>query len=163
MTEFIKSWLLGVTCAAMLLALAESLTPEGGVRRVCRLAGGLVLLLAAISPMVKLDTSDMTRITEEYRTAAEGYSRALEEENEFLYESIIVENTSAYILDKAEALGMDCAVSLSVSRDQSGVPSPERVTVRGAWTPEQRDALSRILETELGIPTQQQHFEETKP
>lgn len=163
MTEFIKSWLLGVTCAAMVLALAESLAPEGGVKRVCRLAGGLVLLLAAVSPVAKLDTADLSHITEEYRAAAEGYSQALEEENRFLYESIIAENTAAYILDKAEALGAVCTVTVSVAPDRSGTPCPERVTVRGSWTGAQRDELSRILETELGIPVQRQYFEETQP
>lgn len=163
MTEWIRNWLLGVTCAAMVLALAESLAPEGGVKRVCRLAGGLVVLLAAISPVVKLDTADLSRITEDYRAAAEEYSQALEEENEFLYESIIAENAGAYILDKAEALGMVCTVSVTVARDQADIPYPESTTVRGAWTQEQREALSRILETELGIPTQRQHFEEIQP
>ena len=163
MTEFIKSWLLGVTCAAMVLALAESLAPEGGVKRVCRLAGGLVLLLAAISPVVKLDVADISRITEDYRTAAEEYSQALEETNEFLYESIIAENASAYILDKAGALGMNCTVSVNIAHDQVGTPYPDSVTVCGVWTREQRDELSRILENELGIPAQRQRFEETQP
>ena len=159
---FIRNWLLGVTCAAMILALAESLAPKGGVKRVCRLAGGLVLLLAAISPVLKLDKMDLAVATKEYQNAAEEYSRALEEKNEILYETIIAENTAAYILDKAEQLGMECTVSVTVTRDQAGTPCPDRVTVRGIWGQKQRDELSQMMETELGISTQQQYFEETR-
>ena len=43
----VRSWLLGVTAAALVVALAETLAPEGSVKKVCRLAGGLALLLAA--------------------------------------------------------------------------------------------------------------------
>ena len=47
MMGLVRQWLLGVTCTAMVLALAQALAPEGSVKKVCRLAGGLALLLAA--------------------------------------------------------------------------------------------------------------------
>ena len=34
----VRSWLLGVTAAALVVALAETLAPEGSVKKVCRLA-----------------------------------------------------------------------------------------------------------------------------
>ena len=38
----VRSWLLGVTAAALVVALAETLAPEGSVKKVCRLAGGIL-------------------------------------------------------------------------------------------------------------------------
>lgn len=97
--EAVRQWLLSVTAAALVLALAEALAPEGGAKRVCRLAGGLALVLAA---------------------ATYGY-------------------------------------------DEDGVPCPWEVTARGAWTQEQRERLERLLEEELGVPAQRQHYEEILP
>ena len=51
----------------MVLALAESVVPEGGVKKVCRLAGGLVILLAAVSPVLKLDEGALVQAVAEYR------------------------------------------------------------------------------------------------
>ena len=52
MMELLRQWLVGVTCAAMIIALADSLTPSGTVRKVGKLVGGLVLLLAVLQPVL---------------------------------------------------------------------------------------------------------------
>lgn len=163
MTELLRDWLLGVTCAAMVLAIAEALTPEGSIRKICRLAGGLVLLLAAVSPVVKLDEADLTRALTEYRVTAQDYGDALVEKNNILYKTIIEENTAAYILDKAKELGISCGAEVIFAYDEDGNPYPEEVRVFGRWTEAQKAELSRVLETELGIPPGQQMFERTEP
>lgn len=162
MTELIRNWLLGVTCAAMLLALAEALTPEGSVKRICKLAGGVVLLLAAIGPVAKLEEADFARITERYQSRAEEYREALDEETENLYETIIAEKTGAYILDKAKELGMTCQVSVTVGWEADGTPRPAAVILRGAWTREQKEELTQIIASDLGIPAAMQYYKENK-
>lgn len=161
MTELIGNWLLGVTCAAMVLALAESLTPEGGAKRICRLAGGAALLLAAIGPVAKLEEADLARLTARYQTRTEEYRQALDEETENLYETIIAENTAAYILDKAESLGVTCQVSVTVGWEADGTPRPAAVILHGAWTQTQKEELSRLIAADLGIPSAMQYFKES--
>lgn len=161
MTELIRTWLTGVTCAAMLLALADGLAPKGGVKRVCRLAGGAVLLLAAIGPVAKLEDVDLARITGSYQDRAEEYRAALDQENNSLYESIIAEETAAYILDKAAELGMQCQVTVTVGWESDGMARPAGVSLFGTWTQDQREELIRIVESDLGIPAQLQYFKET--
>lgn len=163
MMELIRTWLLGVSCTAMVLAIGETLTPEGGLRRIFRLAGGLVLVLAAVNPVLKLDEADVSRILTEYRVTAEDYGEALVEQNNLLYKTIIEENTAAYILDKAEELGISCRVEVTFVYDEQGNPYPGEVVLLGSWTDRQRDALSSVLECELGIPAQRQYFERTDP
>lgn len=160
MMELVRSWLMGVTCAAMLLALAEILTPEGSVKRICRLAGGVVLLLAAIGPVAKLEEADFARITGQYKNRAEEYREALDEETENLYESIIEEKTAAYIMDKAEELGMTCQVSVTVGWEPDGTPRPAAVILHGIWTKEQREALTQKISSDLGIPGAMQYYKE---
>ena len=50
MMELVGNWLTGVTAAAILCALANSLMPDGPVRRVGRLACGLAVLAAVLGP-----------------------------------------------------------------------------------------------------------------
>ena len=49
--SFLREWLLGVTAAALAVALAQALTPEGTVKKLLRITGGLVLLLAVVRPL----------------------------------------------------------------------------------------------------------------
>ena len=157
--ELMRNWLIGIVCAAMVLALAEALVPEGGIRKICRLAGGLVLLLAAVNPVLQMDEGALSRALTEYRVATQDYSGALVEKNNSLYKTIIEENTAAYILDKAEELGISCRAEVIFAYDEEGNPYPQAVNIFGGLTEEQRVRLSSILETELGIPPSQQRFE----
>ena len=163
MMGLVRQWLLGVACTAMVMAIVESLAPEGSVKKVCRLAGGLALMLAAVSPLLRLDEGVLSQAVAEYRSAAERYEEQLEEKNNSLYQTIIEETAAAYILDKAEEMGILCQAEVTFSYDEDGVPCPWEVTARGVWTEEQREALSRLLEDDLGVPVQRQHFEERLP
>lgn len=161
MNALLREWLLGITCAAMLLALAEQLIPDGAGKRVLRLAGGLLLILMAVNPIAKLDTRELQNIVKEFDVQVRAADEELEAANDFLYESIIEEKTAAYILDKAEELGMSCRVFVSVAWDGE-IPKPHAARIYGAWTETQREALSRMMEEELGIISSMQHFEESE-
>ncbi|MCI8807199.1 MAG: stage III sporulation protein AF [Oscillospiraceae bacterium] len=164
MMGFVRSWLLGVTAAALVLALAEALAPEGSVKKVCRLAGGMALLLAAAGPVLEaLDGNLLAGAVEGWRDRSQRYERELEENNERLYLAIIEEETAAYVMDKARELGFECAAEVTCGYDENGVPCPWEVAARGQWTPEQRARLERLLEEELGVPAQRQYYEEILP
>ena len=164
MTGLVRQWLLGVTAAALVLALAETLAPEGSVKKVCKLAGGLALLLAAVSPVMGvLDGSLLTEAIDSWRGRTQSYELELEEQREQFYLTIIEEETAAYVMDKASELGLTCAAEVTCGYDEDGIPCPWEVTARGEWTQEQRAQLERLLEEELGIPVQRQHYEEIQP
>lgn len=165
MTGAVRGWLLGVTAAALALALAETLAPEGGAKRVCRLAGGMALLLAAAGPLAGLpDGGLIAQAVDGWRDKARSYELELEKKNDLFYLSIIEEETAAYIVDKAKEIGFDCQAEVTYGYDEDGVPRPWEVTARGSWTREQREQLSRLLEEELGVPAQRQFYdEETQP
>lgn len=159
MIELLRSWLVGITCAAMAVALAESLAPNGAVRKVGRLTGGLVILLALLQPIVTLDMTNLSGILAEYRVEAAGYSDHLEGENEKLMKAIIAEQTGAYILDKAAVLGIgSCEVTVQVADREKGYPTPESVTVMGSITEDQQKILSRQIEANLAISADRQTY-----
>ena len=154
MLELIRHWLVGITCAAMLVALAESLIPAGSIRRIARLTGGLVLLAAILNPLLKLDTTALTRALTEYKLELSAYSADLEEENEILMKDIIEEQSGAYIQDKAAALGIDCQVTVEADGEEEWP-----ITVMGSLTAEQQEALERTIEEDFAIPAERQRYE----
>lgn len=164
MMGLVRQWLLGVTAAALVLALAEALAPEGGAKKVCRLAGGLALLLAAVGPAAGLlNESPLTGALEGWRERTQSVQRDLEEQSDRFYLTIIEEETAAYVMDKARALGFDCEAEVVYGYDEEGVPCPWEITARGQWTQEGREKLARLLEEELGVPVQRQYYEEMRP
>ena len=159
MIDLIRSWLVGITCTAMIVALAESLSPVGAVRKVGRLTGGLVLMLSILQPVATLDMADLSGVLAQYRIEAAGYPADLEAANGKLMKAIIEEETGAYILDKAAALGIEgCEVAVAVADREGASPIPEAVTVMGSLTEGQREALSRRIEADLAIPADRQTY-----
>ena len=86
--------------------------------------------------------------------------QALEEEyarqQEAALETGIEEELASYIWDKAQALGLSCQVCVTVETGADGIPVPRSVTVTGAYS----EDLSEIIETDLGIPREQQNWQE---
>lgn len=66
--------------------------------------------------------------------------------------AIISEEAATYILDKADALGLQ----LEVQVELDGNLLPWGVSLQGAASPYARSRLSSQIETELGIPKERQ-------
>lgn len=161
MMDLIRSWLIGITTAAIVAALAESVAPDGVVKKIGKLAGGLLLMVAILRPVTSLNYGAMSGILANYRLEAEGYSTALETENVRLIKIIIEEQTGAYIQNKAAELGAACTVQVTCRVDEENTPYPASVVVCGDLTQEQIDVLSRTIEGELAIPAASQEYERT--
>ena len=160
--ELIRSWLIGVTAAALIAALADSLTPEGAAKKIGKLAGGLLILIAVLKPLVGLDYGALAGALANYHIQTEGYSRALEDENERLIKIIIAEQTAAYIQDKAAELGAVCTAEVTCTAGEDGSFYPASVVIYGELTVEQEKLLGRIIEGDLAIPKESQEYERTK-
>lgn len=159
MIELIKSWLVGITITAVLVALAESLMPSGTVKKIGRLVGGLVLLLAVIKPVIGLDSHALAAVLAEYQVDMPQAETSVGVENAYLMKSIIEERTGAYILDKAAALGIDCRVTVTtVAGEEGEYPIPDAAEITGNLTAEQRAALTRTIEADLAIPAERQTY-----
>lgn len=152
----IKDWLLSVTAAALIVALAQALVPEGAVKKIGALIGGMVLLTVLMRPVATLDLEALTRWTAAYIPTEDTQT----DQGGQMMKSLIAQKTSAYIVDKGAALGVSCQAAVQVETDESGWPVPWEAEITGALSPEQRSALSQALEEDLGIPPARQHFRE---
>ena len=162
MMETIRTWLLGVTCAGLLVAVADALIPKGTVRGVSRLVGGLILFLAMASPVLQLEDTDLAGWIGVLRADAAVAASALDETNGEMMETIIAEETAAYIEEKAAELGGACEALVVCQKGDNGLTIPTAVTVVGTLSAEQQSALSACIASDLAIPEEQQNFQSTE-
>ncbi len=156
--SFLREWLLGVTAAALAVALAQALTPEGTVKKLLRITGGLVLLLAVVRPLKGLapqalpQPGELVPGVETARTAGEEVMKTL-----------IAQKVGAYIVDKGSALGCPCTAKVTVAEDENGWAIPWAAELRGEWTDKGKRELSLAIARELDIPEERQTFLEETP
>lgn len=148
MITWLRTWVLGMTGAALFCALASALTPRGTVKEIVKTVCGVVMAAALAAPLFSLPMADYALNAAHWRQegaaiAAEGETLGSE-----MSRPVIEERYAAYILDKAAALGT-AVQSARVS---------VRWTTEGVWVPvaaeicgQQSAALAAAIEGELGI------------
>ena len=150
----LREWLTSIVVVTLLLSVAQMLVPEGSIRRVASFAGGLILLVALLRPVLGADL-------ERLRLDLDGYERELQNAREELSSAgdtevaeRIAERTAAYISDKAASLGINCRAEVTTAAGEDGVPRPDRVELSCGKSA----ALSAYIAEELGIPEERQVF-----
>lgn len=156
MMDSLRQWLVSLTAAAIFLGAAESLVSQGGVRRVLRLAGGLVLLLVLLRPVTGL-LSQLPRLDlPDWRAETEQREEELRRDQEAEWEGFIEGELRSYIWDKEQSLGLAYPVSVSTRPGAGGGSVPDRVSIGGPFHQE----LSDWLTEELGLGPESQIWQE---
>ncbi|MDY3282634.1 stage III sporulation protein AF [Dysosmobacter sp.] len=157
MMAALRSWLTAVLTTAVLLSLAERLAPEGSLRKITSLVGGLILLVVLTRPLTALGAGELRLDYEDRSAAVEQRRQELQAENDKTLAELIARETEAYISDKAAELGLECQASVTVAPNADGIPVP--------WSAElscgPSGALAAELEQALGIPRERQVFHGT--
>ncbi len=159
MSGALREWLLSLTGAAAVCALAGAMCPAGRVKKVLGVICGMVMALAFMSPLLELDFDAYAAALSRYGQGAERAALEGEAAQNSLNRTIIQEECAAYILDKAEALGMTGAVEVLAvwsGEDSVWYPYEARLSLKG----DGRSALSDAIAAELGIPAERQYWEE---
>ena len=155
----LREWLFGITGAAMLVALAESLMPHGTIQKAGKLTGGLILMIAVIQPVHCVDYTVLSESFSRYRQDLGTYDVQPQTSNFQIMKSIIEAKSAAYIQDKAEGLGAVCEVTVCCSaEDIQSYPYPVETTVFGELSDDQIAQLKQLIEAELAIPPEKQQY-----
>lgn len=158
--EWMKSWLFSIVCAAMVAAVAEALTPKGFPKQLVRYAGGLLVLLAVLTPVKRLDSRVFGNAIADWKGRYENAAETLAEQNIEVTKTIIAQETAAYISDKAAELGItQCRVEVRCRMTDRGYPAPESVRVEGCGAEEAWQALSRCITADFAIEREGQTLE----
>ena len=157
MTNVIGRYLLSVSAVAMLLSVVQTLLPKGAVNRICTFVGGLLIVIVVLSPVVDIDFDGLARSfmripNETLQTEVQTF----QPENDLLAD-IIKQNCEEYIWDKANELGADLEVDITLSEDEDN-PCPVSVVLTGRASLQQRTALMDCIRADMGIPSQRQEW-----
>jgi len=150
----LQNWLTAVLAAAMLVSAAEKLTPDGAVRKIASLTGGLVLLIVLVRPLTYLRGTELSLSFSRQREEIESRQEELQAEGQSELAELIAEKTEAYILDKADSLGVSCEAEVTTAVGEGGLPVPWQAELSCG----PNEALSAYLKDELGIPEERQVF-----
>ena len=156
MMESLRTWLSSIVAVTLLIAMAESLVPEGTMRRVAGFTGGLVLLLALVRPVLAGGLPDLTLETEKWTAAIEEEQASLSRQGEDALAALIAERTASYIWDKGAALGLEVKANVETRTGEAGLPVPERVELEGPYSKELADYITH----ELNNPPERQVWNE---
>lgn len=154
----VREWLSAVVAVAMLLTVAQALTPEGTIRKIASFTGGLILLVTLLQPVLGADLSRLDLNLDTYGQAIQERQAELEEAGSMELTERIETQTAAYISDKADALGLTVTVRVETQPGASGVPVPWSAEVTGPRS----EALAAYIEEELGIPRGRQIWHEVE-
>ena len=156
MTDWIRSWILSLTGTALICAAALRLTPESRVKPVVRLLCGVCMAAALFSPLAgDAVLADYPLELSRYRSAGQALTDGAAALRQELDRDIIERRMEAYILDKAQVLGLELrGADVSLRWSTEGVWLPASAELTGPYS----EALARILESELGVPREKQHW-----
>ena len=137
-----------------------SLTPEGNVKRIAELACSCVLILSVLRTAGGAAPTLPSLEEEALRLEAELYAEA-EKTGSELTELVIRRECEAYLMEKADALGIvlrEVTVGLRLTEEHGW--TPWSVLLDADATAEKKSALSGIIRTDLGIPYERQSWHE---
>ena len=148
-------YLMKLIAAAILCAIATGLAGgETGAGKVVRLMASVFMVATILSPLVRLELTDLDGLLEGISADASAAAAAGENGARESMAQIIKSETEAYILDKAESYGAQLAVEVTLT--DSGIPTPVSVTLRGQFSPYARQQLTRLIEEGLEIGQEEQ-------
>lgn len=158
MVDAVGSWVKTIAGAGIITALALTLTPKGRVHRVLRLVCGCVMVIALVSPILSFDIDSFSMNAAYYRAELEDVQASVDETSNRLYRTIIEEESCAYILDKAQVIGLEVSSVTVTAKWGDGYFYPYELFIDAQGTQQDKDALLQAIEGELGIPSERQNW-----
>ncbi len=156
MMEQIRQYVLSVIAAAILCGIVDAITPNKKAAPMRKLLTGIFMTFVAIRPLADIQLTALPSFADTYTSQAVAAVAEGEIITQQANAAIIKPRVEAYILDKAEALGVRLRVNVTL--DEKGVPVS--VQLSGAVSPGAKTSLETMLETELGIAKEDQQWSE---
>ena len=151
----LKSYILAVTASALLCGAVTALLGEKGTLGVAvKLLAGIYMTLVIAAPLGQFRMGDFSLWREQLSADGAAITESGQKAARDAMAESIITATETYILEKAETLG--AKLTVEVMLDDSSIPVPSGVRIRGNISPYNREKLSSIIQKDLGIPTEAQ-------
>lgn len=151
----LRAYILSVCGAAIISAvISRFLGNKGAASGISKLVIGIFLVLTVLGPVASLDIRDVQGLPLDLETEA---GEAVRLGEEIAYQALsenIKSRTGAYILQKAQSMGLEITVQVIVSDDP--IPVPSKVYISGNAAPYTKQQMQSIIQQELGIAKENQ-------
>jgi len=152
-----KNYILSIIAAAIISAIVKSLVgKKTATAKVIELLCGIMMAITVIQPIKDINFYNIPSYFDSLTADAKEYVQQGALMAEKSVEDIIKSQTEAYILDKADRLGL--CISVEVGLDDKNCNIPDRVTVVGNISPYAKEVLSDFLQNDLGIAKEKQQW-----
>lgn len=154
MMAAVREWLVSLVAVSLFLSLAQSLIPEGTLRKISSFTGGLLLLAALLQPLTGTARWEVELDVSAYEQAIAAQRLELEQAGTAQLAQEVAHATEQTIETKATAMGHAVTVEVETKTDENGTPLPDAVSIRGAYD----ERLSAWIAEELAIPSERQRW-----
>ena len=155
LVERIRLYILSVSAAAMICSMVLSLCDKKGLNKAAiRMLCGIFIAITMIDPLLEIRLPDISMSTgiisgEATAAAEEGRQAAVNAVG-----AIIKQRTESYILDKADAMGLELIVQVILDRENQRYP--QCVRIQGTASPYAKRQLQLWISEKLGIAEEKQ-------
>ncbi len=151
-------------CAmSMLCGAAMSISPEGSVKKIMSILCASVLIMSVLLPIKQIDFSAYAVELAKLQQHEQDLRSSGEEINSRLNRLVIQAEYEAYIMDKAEKLGLKAeGVKVGAEWSTEGLWIPTSVEIECVGDEKLKKSLSKIILSELGIPPENQYWSENE-
>ena len=153
--SFLTKWLLSVIATAFLVSVCEALIPDRKVREAGKLIGGLLMILALLSPLLQLQTKSLDFSLEDYIAQTEEKEASYRKDQEESYDALIKEQCESYIETAASEFELSVHPAVQIARAADGTYQIEHVELDVPYHAE----FSRWITQELGVAAQDQSWD----
>ena len=152
-----KNYIISITISAIICAVARSLLSEKtATGQFVRLLTGILMTITIIAPLTKISFNNVTDYLSGVSIEADYYVSDGKIIAQEAVCGIINEQTEAYILDKANSMGLD--ISVEVELDDSNYSVPSKVKIIGNISPYAKEVIGMYIEEKLGIAKEYQQW-----
>lgn len=135
-----------VSAASILCGIIIAMSTDTRQKEILRLLCGIFLTMTVLSPFVKTTIPNIFEFPEEYLEQGRAFASSGEKDAAEAMSAFIKEETEAYILDKADALGVVLSAEVSMS---DGIPCG--AVLYGEASTYQKQQIINIVTEALGI------------
>lgn len=154
MMDAFRVWLMGLMAVALILTVLSSVLPEGSVKKIAGVTGGLVLLMVILQGAERLDLGKLQLSYDDYSRQINEQIKAFQEKNCRDMDLLIQERCSAYISEQAQTFGLVCNPRVETEQTEENVFVPVSVTMDIPY----HAGLSQIVAKDMGIYAQHQKW-----
>ena len=154
----IRQYILSAVAAALLCSILRgSLGKTARFSALIDIVCGLFIAFILFAPLIDIDLNVIDfALADSFQMGAQDAVEEGEETAQAAVLSIIKEQTQAYILDKADSLGMNISVEVEIDQDTN---IPNGAIIHGTVSPYEKTMFCQYMEASLGIPEANQQWE----